>query len=139
MADHISPEKRSWNMRQIKSRDTAPEIAVRQILHKHNYRFRLNKRDLPGIPDIVLPKHKMIIFVHGCFWHRHIGCRRSNVPASKTDFWLEKFRRTVDRDKANQLKLKELGWNVRIVWECQTKNNEQLENLVLFWFVAGGE
>lgn len=134
MTDHISPEKRSWNMRQIKSRDTAPEIAVRKILHKHNYRFRLNKRDLPGIPDIVLPKHKMIIFVHGCFWHRHSGCNRSNVPSSKTEFWLEKFKRTIDRDKANQLKLKELDWNVKIVWECQTKNSNHLENLVLSWF-----
>lgn len=134
MTDHISPEKRSWNMRQIKSRDTAPEIAVRKILHKHNYRFRLNKRDLPGIPDIVLPKHKMIIFVHGCFWHRHSGCNRFNVPSSKTEFWLEKFKRTIDRDKANQLKLKELDWNVKIVWECQTKNSNHLENLVLSWF-----
>ena len=121
-------------MRQIKSRDTAPEIAVRKILHKNKYRFRLNQRSLPGIPDIVLPKHKTIIFVHGCFWHRHVGCQRSNVPASKTEFWLEKFKRTVNRDKANQLKLEELGWAVQIIWECQTKDLPKLESLVLSWF-----
>jgi len=121
-------------MRRIKSRDTAPEIAVRRILYKNEIRYRLDKRDLPGRPDIVLSKYKTVIFVHGCFWHRHTGCKRANVPASKTDFWLDKFRKTVERDKANQQKLRDLGWTVRIIWECQIKNLEELEKVVLSWF-----
>ena len=132
--DHLSPEKRSWNMRQIKSRDTVPEIAVRKILHSNKFRYRLDRRDLPGRPDIVLSKHNTIIMVHGSFWHRHKGCRRCNVPASRTDFWISKFKRTVERDKTNRMKLRRLGWTVKTVWECQTTDLIQLEDLVLSWF-----
>lgn len=134
MVDHLTPEKRSWNMRQIKSRDTSPEKAVRKLLYELGYRYRLYRRDLPGCPDIILSKHKTAVFVHGCFWHRHKGCKRASVPASKTDFWLEKFRLSTERDKANLRKLKDLGWTVRIVWECQVKNSESLKGLIKSWF-----
>ena len=126
--DKLTKEKRSWNMSRIKGKDTKPEIRVRSFLHRLGYRFRLHKKDLPGKPDIVLPKHKTIIFVHGCFWHRHKGCKYSYNPKSRVTFWEEKFESNVRRDKIKIQQLKGKGWKVIIVWECQTKNSSDLES-----------
>ena len=124
--DSLSRKKRSWNMSRIRSRDTKPELIVRKLLHKMGYRFRLHLKDLAGSPDIVLPKYKTVIFVHGCFWHRHEGCRYTYKPKSRIDFWDNKFRQNVERDrKAIQL-LEKLGWQVLVIWECETKDLDKL-------------
>jgi DNA mismatch endonuclease (patch repair protein) len=124
--DIISREKRSLNMSKIKSKNTRPEIKVRSFLHQLGYRFRLHRNDLPGKPDIVLPKYKTVIFVHGCFWHRHQGCRYAYAPKSRVKFWEEKFQQNVARDRTKTEKLKQSGWFVMVIWECETKNNEKL-------------
>lgn len=126
MADRISEEHRSWNMSRIRSRDTSPEKRVRSALHRAGYRFRLNVRKLPGSPDIVLPKFRTVIFVHGCFWHRHEGCRYAYTPKSRIEFWDEKFKVNVERDRIKKEQLENLGWRVRTVWECQTRKNDDL-------------
>lgn len=128
--DSLSRDKRSWNMSRIKNRDTKPEIIVRSILHRKGYRFRLHRKDLPGNPDIVLPRYKTIIFVHGCFWHRHAGCKFAYQPRSRMEFWQAKFENNVSRDAKVQGRLAEIGWNVHTIWECQTKNVEQLERSI---------
>lgn len=109
-------------MRRVRSTDTIPERRVRSLLHKLGYRFRLNQQNLPGKPDIVLPKHRTVVFVHGCFWHRHEDCAHATTPSSRQGYWLPKFRRTVERDKKNQEELRQLGWNVIILWECEIKD-----------------
>jgi len=107
-------------MSRIRGKDTAPEIAVRRLVHRLGYRFRLHKQELPGCPDVVLPRHKKVIFVHGCFWHMH-RCRYGRVkPATHTKFWQNKRRGNVERDKRNLRKLRRSGWKVLVVWECQT-------------------
>lgn len=106
-------------MSRIKSKDTAPEMRVRSALHRAGYRFRLHVKDLPGKPDIVLPKYKTVIFVHGCFWHRHKGCSNATMPSTNQAFWKEKFKRNVERDKREQAELNKLGWKVLVVWECE--------------------
>ena len=126
MADRITAEKRSWNMSRIKSRDTKPEIRVRSMLHKLGYRFRLNKKNLPGSPDIVLKKYNLVIFVHGCFWHRHTGCRYAYKPKSRIEFWEKKFAQNKERDNRNRIHLQKIGWRVECIWECETKDDEQL-------------
>lgn len=113
-------------MRRVRGKDTAPEILVRSLLHRLGFRFRLHRADLPGKPDIVLPKYKAVIFVHGCFWHRHANCPRASTPATRQDYWLPKFRRTVVRDKRNRELLRCAGWNVIIVWECELRDIQQL-------------
>lgn len=128
--DALSPKRRSWNMSRIKNRDTKPEMVVRSLLHTMGYRFRLHRKDLPGKPDIVLPKYKTIIFVHGCFWHRHMGCRYAYNPKSNIEFWNEKFLKNKNRDKKIKIELQNSGWNVHIIWECETKSQKCLmENL----------
>ena len=107
-------------MSRIRSKDTAPEIRVRSMLHKAGYRFRLHVKDLPGKPDIVLPKYKTVIFVHGCFWHRHKGCSKATTPSTNSEYWKKKFQRNVERDKQDQAELKKLGWKVIVIWECET-------------------
>ncbi|MBI9087797.1 MAG: DNA mismatch endonuclease Vsr [Desulfobacterium sp.] len=129
--DKLSKEKRSWNMAQIKSRDTKPEMIVRGLLFRMGHGFRVHRQDLPGSPDIVLSRLKMVIFVHGCYWHRHEGCRYAYNPKSRVDFWQTKFRRNVERDKKVQQALKELGWQVEVIWECETKDCEQLEKKLM--------
>lgn len=119
--DTFSPEERSDIMRRVRSTDTTPERKVRSLLHKLGFRFRLHRSDLPGKPDIVLPKRRTVIFVHGCFWHRHPGCSRATTPASNQEYWLPKFRRTMERDAKNQDELRRQGWNVIVVWECEVK------------------
>lgn len=126
MVDRLTPEHRSWNMSRICGANTKPEKRVRSILHANGYRFRLHRKTLPGKPDIVLPKYNSIILVHGCFWHRHAGCRFAYSPKSRIDFWREKFARNVQRDKENLTALRSLDWKVMVVWECQTAQVEQL-------------
>jgi len=128
MADSLTKEKRSWNMSRIRSKDTKPEMYVRSLLHHMGYRFRLHQKGLPGRPDIVLPKYKTIIFVHGCFWHRHKNCKYAYTPKSKIEFWLKKFQGNIERDKKHEEELKKLGWKKIVVWECQIKNLSALEN-----------
>lgn len=109
-------------MSRIRGKDTTPEVAVRSALHRLGYRFRLHRRDLPGRPDIVLPKHGTVIFVHGCFWHRHARCRYAYTPKSRVEFWQRKFQQNVERDRRVQRELRRLGWKVIVVWECETAN-----------------
>jgi DNA mismatch endonuclease (patch repair protein) len=124
--DSISKEHRSWNMSRILSKDTSPEKIVRSMLHGMGYRFRLHRKDLPGKPDIVLPKYKTVIEVRGCFWHRHKGCKEATTPKSNQAFWLDKFSKNIKRDRSNERKLKKLGWNVVIIWECEITNTQKL-------------
>lgn len=130
----IAPsEARSRIMRAIKSRNTTPEIAVRRMLHAIGYRFRLHRSDLPGKPDIVLPKHKTVIFVHGCFWHQHPSpdCSNAQMPRSNTAYWLPKLTRNVTRDHEAAERLQKMGWRVLVVWECETKQTADLERMLL--------
>ncbi len=117
--DIWSPEKRSAVMGRIRGRDTKPELIVRSLLHRAGLRFSLRRKDLPGKPDIVLPKYKVVIFVHGCFWHRHKGCKVATMPKSREDFWQAKFDANVTRDKRNLRDLKKAGWQVIVLWECE--------------------
>ena len=117
--DFVSTETRSNMMRRVRQKNTKPEILVRSFLHNRGYRFRLHRKDLPGKPDIVLPKHRTVIFVNGCFWHGHT-CRKGKRPTTNTNFWNEKLDRNISRDSANYSKLKKLGWQVVVVWECET-------------------
>jgi DNA mismatch endonuclease, patch repair protein len=130
LVDTISEERRSWNMSRIKGKDTKPELAVRSFLHRMGYRFRIHRKDLPGKPDIVLPKYKTIIFIHGCFWHRHKGCKYAYTPKSRVKFWKDKFAGTVNRDKQHLKQLKEYGWKVFIIWECETKDMVRLKKII---------
>lgn len=124
--DTVSKEKRSEIMSKIRGKDTKPEKIVRSLLHSMGYRFRLHRKDLPGKPDIVLPKYKTVIFVHGCFWHRHEGCKFSTMPGSNIPFWKSKFENTIRRDMRSTIELEKMKWNVIVVWECQTKKQDSL-------------
>lgn len=121
MADVHTREQRSLNMSRIRSRDTKPEVRLRSLLHKAGYRFRLHASELPGRPDIVMPKHRAVIFVNGCFWHRHEGCRFTTTPATRAEFWQKKFDGTIKRDERNCDLLEKSGWRVIIIWECDLK------------------
>ena len=120
---HKVSEQRSRNMSAIKSKNTKPEIAVRKLLHSMGFRFRLHRKDLPGSPDIVLPKYKTVIFVHGCFWHRHENCKYATTPKTRKEFWEKKFRENINRDNLNQANLSLKGWKIIIIWECQLKGD----------------
>lgn len=109
-------------MSRVGGRDTKPELVVRRTIHRMGFRFRLHRRDLAGTPDIVLPRHKLVIFVHGCFWHRHEGCRHSTTPKTRTTFWTAKFDANIERDRRNAAALELAGWRVATVWECETRN-----------------
>jgi len=121
---HEVSEQRSRNMSAIKSKNTKPEITVRKLLHSMGYRFRLHKKDLPGSPDIVLPKYKTVIFVHGCFWHRHQNCKYASTPKTRQEFWGAKFRENINRDKLNQENLSSKGWKIIVVWECEINDKD---------------
>lgn len=122
MVDIFSKEKRSEIMSHIKAKDTSIEVSVRSYLHKKGYRFRVNDRRYPGKPDIVMPKYKTIIFIHGCFWHRH-GCKNSSTPKSNKEYWESKLTKNVERDNSNALQLKKMGWHVIIIWECELNSD----------------
>lgn len=132
MADIKTKESRSYNMSQIKSKDTKPEELVRKYLFARGFRYRKNDKRLPGSPDVVLPKYKTAIFVNGCFWHGHNGCKYFVWPKDNADFWKEKLQRNIERDRNNYCKLEEMGWKVILVWECELKakvRDERLQKL----------
>jgi DNA mismatch endonuclease (patch repair protein) len=142
MSDKLTPEKRSWNMSRIKGKDTKIEVEVRKYLFSKGYRFRKNDKRYPGKPDIVLPKYHVAIFVHGCFWHRHEGCKDATTPKTRTEFWLEKFDKNVKNDQIKQEKLRELGWKVIVIWECEIKKDliktmEWLEQEIKYHDIEG--
>jgi len=126
MADTFTTQQRSRVMASVRSRDTGPEIFVRRLLHRMGYRFRLHVPNLPGKPDIVLPCHLKAIFVHGCFWHGHKGCRRSVRPTTKVAFWNAKIDRNIDRDAAACKALRSMGWKVLVIWECRLRREDVL-------------
>ncbi len=124
--DNLKPPSRSYCMSLIRSKDTKPEMIVRSLVHQMGYRYSLHKKDLPGQPDIVLTHHHKIIFVHGCFWHRH-KCKRGQVrPKTNSKYWHQKIAGNVQRDRVNILALKKLGWKILVIWECQTRDTEKL-------------
>jgi DNA mismatch endonuclease (patch repair protein) len=129
MSDTISQPRRSWNMSRIRSRDTNPELAVRSMLHRIGFRFSLRRQDLPGRPDIVLVKHHVACFVHGCYWHRHRGCKMAYMPKSRRLFWSAKFKQNVARDNRAICDLRRLGWRVLVVWECQISKSGWISRL----------
>ena len=126
MTDVFSKDKRSWIMSRVKGRDTKPETLVRSFVHRMGFRFRLHRRDLPGKPDILLPRHNKVIFVHGCFWHGHKHCPRSERPTTNERFWNKKLDGNIERDKRCRRKLRRMGWEVLVVWQCETRNPEKL-------------
>jgi DNA mismatch endonuclease (patch repair protein) len=122
---------RSALMSRVKGKNTRPELIVRRLVHKLGYRYRLHRRDLPGSPDIVLPRGRKVIFVHGCFWHRHPGCPRASTPKTREAFWESKLSGNVKRDAAAQLALEAAGWKVLVVWECETRSVCQLKDMLI--------
>lgn len=130
--DKITPERRSHNMSRIRSKNTKPEILVRKIAHSMGYRFRLHYKHLPGNPDLVFPSRSKVIFVHGCFWHQHPdpACKDARPPRSNSEYWGPKLARNVERDNISIEKLKSIGWFSLTIWECQTKNDAELRNMI---------
>jgi DNA mismatch endonuclease (patch repair protein) len=124
--DTLTPEQRSKRMAAIRGTNTKPELAVRRALHRAGYRYRLHEGRLPGRPDLVFASRRKVIFVHGCFWHQHKGCRTSHIPKSRTAYWAEKLDANAARDSRNIAALKASGWSVLVLWECQTKRLEVL-------------
>jgi DNA mismatch endonuclease (patch repair protein) len=130
--DRLTPERRSWNMSRIKGRDTGPEVRVRSVLHSLGFRFSLRRTDLPGKPDITLPKWQTVVFVHGCFWHQHQNCKNAVLPKTRAEFWTAKLTGNVVRDKRHALALRRMGWRVITIWECQAEDEAKLRrSLVL--------
>lgn len=129
--DRLTPERRSWLMARVKSKDTTPEMRVRRAAYALGFRYRLHRKDLPGKPDLCFPRTKTAIFVHGCFWHRHEGCRKASLPKSRTEYWHQKIAANVERDQRTKIALSSLGWVVHIIWECQTKNDVELRERLL--------
>jgi len=129
--DILSKERRSWNMSRIRGKNTVPERVVRSALHRMGYRFRLHRPDLPGKPDIVLRRYNTVILVHGCFWHRHKGCKFAYTPKSRKRFWKQKFERNVQRDHQVKRLLKSRGWRVCVIWECETESDKLLSRRLL--------
>ncbi|MBS1834313.1 MAG: DNA mismatch endonuclease Vsr [Acidobacteria bacterium] len=130
MVDSLSPEKRSEIMSRVRSKSMRPEIAVRQLVFSMGYRYRLHAKDLPGCPDLVFRPRKKVIFVHGCFWHRHANCALARLPKSRVDFWQPKLEGNRLRDEKNKRALKQQGWNVLTLWECQLKDSAKLERRI---------
>jgi DNA mismatch endonuclease (patch repair protein) len=130
MADVHEPEVRSYNMSQIQGKDTKPEMIVRKFLHSNGFRYRLHAKDLPGKPDLVFPKYNSVIFVHGCFWHAHEGCKYFKIPKTRTEWWEEKLYGNRERDERNIKELEEKGWNVIVVWECELKAKKRENTLI---------
>ena len=137
MTDVHTPAQRSRNMAAIRGNNTKPELIIRSLTHRLGYRFRLHRRDLPGTPDLVFPRHDKIIFVHGCFWHRHTGCRFTATPKTRPAFWAAKFKANQQRDRRAVRALRANGWGVMTVWECETRNPERLSRRIARFFDAG--
>jgi DNA mismatch endonuclease (patch repair protein) len=125
--DVYSPAKRSYLMSRVRGRNTRAEVDVRRLLHGMGYRFRLHCAELPGRPDIVLPRFRTVVFVHGCFWHRHRSCKKATTPSTNQRFWHDKFEANVKRDRRNQHRLRRMGWKVIVVWECEVRDEERLK------------
>jgi DNA mismatch endonuclease, patch repair protein len=125
--DKLDPERRSANMARVRGKDTAAEMRVRRIAHGMGLRFRLHRQDLPGKPDLAFPKHRLAVFVHGCFWHRHRGCSRASMPATRPEFWQAKFEGNIARDRRQEEALKALEWTVLILWECELRDDSWVE------------
>jgi DNA mismatch endonuclease (patch repair protein) len=133
MADHLTKEKRSWNMSRIRSEETAPEVTFRKLIHHAGFRYHLYCKTLPGKPDLVLKKHKTVVFIHGCFWHRHENCNRATRPKTHKKYWNKKIDGNVERDRKNGTMLKNTGWRVFTVWECELKQPaEVLKKFIKF-------
>ena len=130
MTDTLTPEERSERMSRIRSRDTTPELVVRHTVHRMGYRYRLHRRDLPGTPDLVFGPRRKVIFVHGCFWHLHQGCRRARMPKSRVDFWRPKLEGNRARDERNRAELERNRWGVMVIWECEIKDRSDLEERI---------
>ena len=132
MSDTLTPEQRSWNMSRIRGKDTSIEMKVRLWLFRHGYRYRKNVKKLPGKPDIVLRPYDSVIFVHGCFWHRHAGCKNATIPKTRTDFWQSKFKHNVASDQKNKSELEKMGFRVIVLWECDIQKNmdEEMKQVV---------
>jgi len=126
MQDRLSKERRSWNMSRIRGKDTKPEKRVRSLLHRLGYRFRLHRNDLPGSPDVVFVSRRIALFVHGCFWHRHRGCKNCTTPTNNRKFWIKKLQGNATRDKKNRRALHNLGWKTVVIWECETEGLQRL-------------
>ena len=126
MADIFEREKRSEIMSRIRGRDTKPELVVRRIAHGLGFRYRLHRKDLPGCPDLVFPRYRAVIMVHGCFWHRHPDCKYAYSPKTRVQFWENKFKGNVVRDRRNELALSDRGWRTMVIWECETKDHESV-------------
>lgn len=131
MTDIHSKQVRSYNMSRVKSKDTKPELLVRRFLHSQGFRYRLNVKDLPGKPDIVLVKHKTVIFVNGCFWHGHVGCKYSALPKTRIEWWSSKIKNNIIRDGEQSLKLIKRGWKVIVLWSCSLKKESRDIQLTL--------
>ena len=138
MTDIFDRKKRSEIMSRVRGRDTAPEMIVRKIAHGLGFRFRLHRRDLPGSPDLLFPRYRAVIMVHGCFWHRHPGCKYASSPKTRVRFWEDKFEGNVVRDRRNEEDLHELGWRVMVIWECETRDREAVAERIV-GFLRGGE
>lgn len=132
MADSLTPDKRSWNMSHIHAKDTSIELKVRRFLFSQGFRYRKNVSSLPGKPDMVLPKYHAVVFIHGCFWHRHEGCKRATTPKSRQEYWLPKFERNVANDRKHCEELKQMGWRPIVIWECEVNKHfeETMNRLV---------
>jgi DNA mismatch endonuclease (patch repair protein) len=131
MVDKFSEKKRSYIMSRVRNKDTSPEKIVRTTVHRLGYRFRLHRNDLPGKPDLVFPSRHKVIFVHGCFWHGH-QCKRGNrLPKTNQTYWFNKINRNIERDKEHKNKLEIMGWKVLTIWECEVKNKDFLENVIV--------
>ena len=128
--DEEPPPFRSALMAKVRSKNTTPELTVRRAAHRLGYRFRLHRKDLPGTPDVVFPRLGVALFVHGCFWHRHAGCKRCTTPKTRANFWSAKFEANVRRDKLKAASLKEMGWRVLTIWECETQDADMLEAIL---------
>ncbi|MGI8539108.1 MAG: very short patch repair endonuclease [Rubrobacteraceae bacterium] len=129
--DTLSPEQRSKVMSRVKNKDTKPEMRVRRMIHAMGYRYRIHRRKLPGSPDLVFPERRKVIFVHGCFWHHHEDCKHGRIPKSRPEYWVPKLEKNMSRDIENQAKLREMGWDIMVIWECETEEAAGLPNRIM--------
>ncbi|WP_183485166.1 very short patch repair endonuclease [Mitsuaria sp. BK037] len=139
MTDKLSPERRSWLMSRVQSKNTLAELRVRTVAHRLGLRFRLHRKDLAGSPDLVFPKCRIAIFVHGCFWHRHPECPKASIPKSNSEFWMQKFDANRRRDVLAIEKLQQSGWRVEVIWECETRDAERLADRIKEIFEISSE